>query len=154
MPINELATARYGAWAPWMGVPVATSIGQPKWMPGIEQLQSAKPFQIFRKYETEFEFRVAYEARLEEHQAKLRNELVNLSARYPEQRLVLLCWEDLSKPNEWCHRRMLADWLERHDLPVPELTLADAPTNREYVSVDSPEPPAHIQQLLFGDELR
>ena len=27
--------------------------------------------------------------------------------------LVLLCWEDLSKPGQWCHREQLACWL--HD---------------------------------------
>ena len=34
---------------------------------------------------------------------------------------VLLCWEDLSKPNEWCHRRMIAEWLEQElGISVPE----------------------------------
>lgn len=23
---------------------------------------------------------------------------------------VLLCWETLRKPNDWCHRRMVAEW--------------------------------------------
>ena len=27
-----------------------------------------------------------------------------------DHRLVLLCFEDLSKPGEWCHRRIFADW--------------------------------------------
>lgn len=27
---------------------------------------------------------------------------------------VLLCWERLHNPSEWCHRRMVAEWFERH----------------------------------------
>jgi hypothetical protein len=26
---------------------------------------------------------------------------------------VLLCWERLQRANEWCHRRMVADWFHR-----------------------------------------
>lgn len=35
---------------------------------------------------------------------------------------VLLCWEgDPSKPDEWCHRRMVADWFEQAlGVKVPE----------------------------------
>lgn len=34
---------------------------------------------------------------------------------------VLLCWERLRKPGEWCHRRMVAEWLEQSlGLAVPE----------------------------------
>lgn len=25
---------------------------------------------------------------------------------------VLLCWEDVTKPDQWCHRRMVAEWFE------------------------------------------
>jgi hypothetical protein len=36
--------------------------------------------------------------------------------------LVLLCFEDLTKPGEWCHRRMFATWFEeRTGQAVPEL---------------------------------
>lgn len=34
---------------------------------------------------------------------------------------VLLCWESLKKPGEWCHRRMVAEWLwDSIKLNVPE----------------------------------
>ena len=26
---------------------------------------------------------------------------------------ILLCFEDLQKPNAWCHRRMFAEWIKR-----------------------------------------
>lgn len=35
---------------------------------------------------------------------------------------VLLCWEVLDKPGQWCHRRMVAEWFEKElGITVPEL---------------------------------
>lgn len=157
--INALATARYNTWAPWMGVPVATSIGKPKWMPGIEVLKPAVPYGVFGEYDTEFPYRVAYEERLNTHSAALRRELERLSAKYPGQRLVLLCWCDLGKPGAFCHRRMLADWLQGKDVEAPELTLDD---RGPAVYEDAPGPggPESVRELLsppqalFGDDFR
>lgn len=39
---------------------------------------------------------------------------------------ILLCWEDLSKPGQWCHRMTLASWLrDRLGVDVPELQPGD-----------------------------
>lgn len=36
--------------------------------------------------------------------------------------IVLLCYEDLRKPDVWCHRQLLAEWIEeRFGIQVPEL---------------------------------
>jgi hypothetical protein len=36
--------------------------------------------------------------------------------------IVMLCWEPLADPSEWCHRRMLARYIERETgLEIPEL---------------------------------
>jgi hypothetical protein len=36
--------------------------------------------------------------------------------------LVLLCWEDVFDPEQWCHRRLRAGWLQEHlGVQVPEL---------------------------------
>jgi hypothetical protein len=42
---------------------------------------------------------------------------------------VLLCWEkDPSQPDEWCHRRMVAEWFEEHlGVKVPEYVVAKKP---------------------------
>ena len=38
---------------------------------------------------------------------------------------VLMCWEDISEPGAWCHRRMVAEWLKEktgedvHELSMP-----------------------------------
>lgn len=35
---------------------------------------------------------------------------------------VLLCWETLKRPGEWCHRRMVAEWLwDTLKINVPEV---------------------------------
>ncbi len=50
--------------------------------------------------------------------------------------VVCLCWERLDEPGEWCHRRQLADYLEREaGISVRELAPGDLP-QRE----DAPEP--------------
>ncbi len=41
---------------------------------------------------------------------------------------ILLCWE---APGKFCHRRMVAEWLERSlGVEVPELNLAPAPVSQ------------------------
>lgn len=38
---------------------------------------------------------------------------------------VLLCWEDLTQPEQWCHRRMIAQWFEQElGVSVPEFVPA------------------------------
>lgn len=38
---------------------------------------------------------------------------------------VLLCWEDLTRPEQWCHRRLVAEWLEEElGIAVPEFVPA------------------------------
>ena len=40
---------------------------------------------------------------------------------------VLLCWEDLTQPEQWCHRRMIAQWFEQElGICVPEFVPASA----------------------------
>ncbi|MFN2491143.1 MAG: DUF488 family protein [Actinomycetota bacterium] len=39
-----------------------------------------------------------------------------------ERGAVLLCFEDLAQPDEWCHRTVLAQWIEaKAGVSVPEL---------------------------------
>ena len=41
--------------------------------------------------------------------------------------LVLLCYEDLRKPGEWCHRQVFAEWWEKKTgVRIQELELMDA----------------------------
>jgi hypothetical protein len=46
--------------------------------------------------------------------------------------LALLCFEDLRREGSWCHRRVLAAWLERqYGWVVPELEEVALETNRQ-----------------------
>jgi hypothetical protein len=70
----------------------------------------------------EFEFRIRYRERLDKHEDEIHRDLIRLSKKYPGQRLILLCWEDLRKPNLWCHRTIAAEWLGERGVDVPEMT--------------------------------
>jgi uncharacterized protein YeaO (DUF488 family) len=44
---------------------------------------------------------------------------------------ILLCWEPLKKPSEWCHRRMVAEWFEKAlGVTVPEYVPAEQNTSQ------------------------
>ena len=50
---------------------------------------------------------------------------------------VLLCWETLKQPGEWCHRRMVAEWFERQlGVVVDELPPGGAPTPSPQMRLD------------------
>ena len=49
---------------------------------------------------------------------QVHDELHTLSGGFEP---VLLCWEHLVKPDDWCHRRMVAEWFESElGIDVPE----------------------------------
>jgi hypothetical protein len=48
---------------------------------------------------------------------------------------------------------MLADWLAKHDVHAPELTLDDCPA-AEYVPADGPGPQGPTAELLFGSDFQ
>lgn len=74
------------------------------------------------------EFERAYVAGVEEigldaivgRLAKVREEAGGLP-------LVLLCFEDLSQPGQWCHRQHLSRWLGEHGIRAKELKPGDLP---------------------------
>ena len=120
-PINPLGTSRYPGFQTWMGVPVAISIGKPRWMPGIESIPALAPYGV-KDIPDDDDFRVAYAERLDSKEAEIQKALQRLSAKYPGQRLVLLCWEDLTKPDvEMCHRTEAAKWLRARGLQIEEI---------------------------------
>ncbi|RJX18519.1 MAG: hypothetical protein C4570_06475 [Ammonifex sp.] len=41
---------------------------------------------------------------------KIRRQLERISREHGGRDLVLLCYEDVSKPREWCHRLVFAEW--------------------------------------------
>jgi hypothetical protein len=118
----RLATASYSAWRPWMGVPVGTSIGSPKWWTGptIQDGRSMAPWGRLFDIEDAAEFRTAYRARLHRRQYVIFRQLDELADAYPGVPLILMCFE--RRPED-CHRSVLAGWLdEMLDVYVPEVT--------------------------------
>ncbi|WP_431991970.1 hypothetical protein [Streptomyces albogriseolus] len=109
----ELFTHRYQGFEPSMGVPVRITLGAPRWTlpytlehevreaaPSREYFGSARPV-----YET------AYLAQLDRHGVEFfASRFQEIAVAAGDLRLVLLCFEDLSKPEQWCHRRMFAAW--------------------------------------------
>jgi hypothetical protein len=104
--------------------PIRISIGAPRWPVGYElagSLPSLMPTRPMLKMEIG-PYREMYLARLEVHGVeRIAAELEALQT--PEAPgLVLLCFEDLTKPGEWCHRRIFADyWEEKTGISIPEL---------------------------------
>ncbi len=79
-------------------------------------------------------FERAYLYQLEELGAE--RILTDLKAIAGDRPAILLCWERLTGPDEWCHRTLLARFLEeKAGFQVPELELGMIPPRP-----DTPEP--------------
>lgn len=119
-----LATSSYGRYRPWMGLPVATSVGKPKswpWAP-LTGVSGLMPYGIFGNPKFDGDpalARTAYRRRLHVRSASIMAKLDELTAMYPGVPLVLLCYElDAAA----CHRSWAAEWFaDRHGLDVSEL---------------------------------
>jgi hypothetical protein len=44
---------------------------------------------------------------------------VHKMAKFCENK-ILLCWEDTSKANNWCHRDIVREWFNKHGYPCEE----------------------------------
>lgn len=116
--MSNFATCCYHQFRPEMGIPVRTSAGTPRF-PLRYELRHAIP-QLAPTWATRqldyVDFRRAYRHQL--HRFTIDRVL---AAAYDirqaegvddEVPLVLLCFENLAKPDQWCHRTFLAEWLE------------------------------------------
>jgi hypothetical protein len=125
----SFATASYRNWAPWMGLPVRTTVGHPRFI-RYKLAGAAPPLYPDRTWLTldRSSYEELYVGRLDglaPYPLLRVNEIavdLRLAAKKSRARLVWLCFDDLTKPGAWCHRRMLADWLEACGIPCPELT--------------------------------
>jgi hypothetical protein len=99
-------------------------------------------------------FKMPYEQFREEYIKKVERKgidwvlarLKQVSDRNEGKDVVLLCYENVEKPGEWCHRRILADWItaqtgeEVLDIPETEAGFGDFMQNLELDY--EPQPPA------------
>lgn len=122
----DLATCSYGEYRPDMGVAIRTTAGHPRFFrqpvgghaklitPTRQLLAANLPADAY-----EFQYR----RMLNEHGIQaIHTELAALAAANAGGRLVLLCFDRMNKPENWCHRRMLARfWAESTGEEIPEL---------------------------------
>jgi hypothetical protein len=120
---GRLVVARYAAVDPDRMVPVQTSIGRPRWA-GFEVVAwgTVAPWGMVGKFTDRAEFRRAYRARLWQRKPRILGELAGLLGDYPDHTLALCCFEDLRKPDAWCHRTYLAELLgEWLGVEIPDI---------------------------------
>jgi hypothetical protein len=125
----QLATGRYATFDPSMGVPVGITVGKPKF-PLRYRIAAVIPElaphgDLFAINDRD-EFTRRYRARLDQVGIQaLMARFEQIASSAEDDRLVLLCFEDLTRPGEWCHRRIAAEWLEEHaGIDVPEVVPA------------------------------
>jgi hypothetical protein len=120
-----LFTARYAAMRDAYGVAVQTSVGEPKMSVDASRKDNFKqlaPYGInFGAPRETFEKR--YRERLEKKDLTFYETVfLQIATRHDCGNLVLLCYEDITKPGKWCHRRMFAQWWEdQTGIHVPDI---------------------------------
>jgi hypothetical protein len=110
-------------------LPVGISRGVPRWpLPyRYRTFRALAPSRKVFGIEDECEFAEAYKAQLETLGVEeIIAGLAGISQGHNNGRpLVLLCWE---KPGQFCHRRLLANWIEKSvGVEVPELVSGMVP---------------------------
>lgn len=111
---------------------IGISRGTPRWDPGFRYrvMRSLAPSDATWALEDLSEFEASYVEQLERSGAeKIMDDLARIVGNRPA---VLLCWERLTGPDEYCHRRTLAGFLEREaEIVVPELRAGDLPQRED-----------------------
>ncbi len=142
--------------------PVGVSIGQPKFSLGYqlrEQCYSLAPKGYMLNMDME-RFKPAYYEKLENIGT---DRIINMVTRLDEQarsegkELVLLCYEDVRVPEDWCHRTMFAEWWAENvgelikelpdPMPVKYKKLKAEKTEKSQQSIKSSE---YKQMSLIG----
>ena len=150
--------------------PVGISLGVPKWPVGYEikeQCYSLAPKGYMLNLEKE-QYRAEYFKKLE----NIGNEkIVDIVSRLDNRaqsegkELVLLCYEDVRLPDDWCHRTMFAEWWaenvgeEIQELPDPSEPRPKKPakaaakkeTKKEAKKEPEPQADDGYQQLSLFD---
>jgi hypothetical protein len=156
-----LLTGRYHTHRSEHGVPIATSIGKPRWpLPYTleHEVRDLMPWGLFGRDLAWAEFERRYRARLDRiGVARLRAQFDAIAAEHPGRPLVLLCWERSGEP---CHRRVFADWwLEWTGQSAPEVDTPNVgtpkPTQNDDIAHSGQVPCAQLPmrtQLSMTDD--
>lgn len=134
--------------------PVGISIGRPKFPLGYqlrEQCYSLAPKGYMLNMDIE-RFKPAYYEKLENIGT---DRIINMVTRLDEQarsegkELVLLCYEDVRVPEDWCHRTMFAEWwAENMGELIEELT---DPTQVKYKKLKAEKTEKSQQSIKNSD---
>ncbi len=120
-----LATCSYAEHRPEYGAAVRTTVGAPRWRLPYAlagRLPEVTPERAWLGLD-EADYRPLYLEKLERAglDGILRAAQAIADAAGTD-RLVLLCFDRLNRPDTWCHRQHLREWLAGHGLDdVPEL---------------------------------
>ncbi len=106
-------------------VPVGITLYHPRRNPGYplrHNLKLLAPDKALFKIDDYAAFRVPFLDLLELRWPFIQSELENLSGLYPELPLILLCFDRVDGPGDWCHRQIVAEFLAaKLAQPVTEL---------------------------------
>lgn len=94
---------------------VSISVGVPKWYTGRQNRIVAPPWALVDSYKRGLTTKEDYARIYREQLDKLGEEKVLCGFQEGD---ILLCWE---KPNEFCHRHILAEWLKERGHIVTEI---------------------------------
>jgi len=112
----RICTSRYQAQKQVMDsglVPVGITVGNPRFKLQYKyvSLKLLAPTGHLFHIDEKIEFTRRFRAHLDQIGVeKIRKALEKISQDNGGRGLVLLCYEDVHKKGEWCHRRVFADW--------------------------------------------
>ncbi|GGZ23485.1 hypothetical protein GCM10010387_15840 [Streptomyces inusitatus] len=132
----RLATCTFQEFAPHMGTPVRTTAGHPRFSLSYQLGGHARlvtpSWNLVRANLAADAYEFQYRRQLTAAGVDaIRDELTAIAGAFDlDAPAVLLCFDRLNKPGQWCHRTMLAAWWTEHtgDL-VPELGAQPARPN-------------------------
>jgi hypothetical protein len=91
---------------------VRISLGTPKWETGYRidgEMKDLMPFGLFKEYDEYEQFKPAYFKRLDSIGINRIQRQLNYFESFGKD-VVLLCFEDVRKEGNWCHRTAFAEW--------------------------------------------
>lgn len=140
-------------------LPVRISIGKPRFIPGADEfpaIHELMPYGILG-VDDQADFTKRFRHRLHRKTPQVIQERFDhLHARYDGRPLVLLCYEDLTKVDQWCHRTIFREWWRDktgaiiHDLQHVDLLTGEiAVPTADLASTPDPTPEPPTQGGLF-----
>jgi len=113
-------------------VKVAIIVGKPRWPVGFDYvtLNILAPYGRLFTINDRLQFTQAYFGKLDSlGVGVIPAEFERISNEHGDKDLVLLCYENLTKPGEWCHRQVFAEWwLQETGEVIEELETGGEPS--------------------------